>query len=861
MWWLRLITGRGRFRRDSGLGAAGWGLWLLLAWLSHASAQVTMTAGLDRDLITLGESATLSLVCEGAGSVPAPAIPAIKGLNIRYIGPSQQFSFVNGRMASSVTHSFQITPLSAGEFVIPALRITAEGKALASQPIRIKVVAGAAAGGAAGAAAPRLAFSQLHLPKPALYLGEAVPVEIRLFFLDTRLGAAPQLQSAPELAAEGFTVGPLGRPTESRAAVSNRVYMVVTFKAAVSAARTGTLTLGPAICAAAVPVAPASRSRVNPGFPFDRDPFEDFFGPRVQMQNMQIVSEPLAVRVLPLPATNAPPDFSGAVGRFQMAVEASPTNVAVGDPITVRVRLTGRGPLEALRLPDWKWPDFKLYPPTSRVETADPLGLEGAKVFELVLVPQKADLRELPALTWSYFDPDEKAYRTLAGMPVPLVVRPGPSGGGTALSSPSAGPGANPDAQAEPPDIAPIRLHPGILEPASPPLLGQPWFLLLQLAPIALWLGLRIRRLRHDQWHRNPRLRRQRDVSRLVADGLLDLRQMAELNQAESFYAALFRLLQEQIGERIDLPASSITESVIEEHLRPRAVPEETCALLHDLFQKCNQARYAPAQIQEGLFFQVPKVETAFAALRNLSLILLACLFFDAGAARAARADAAFDAANRSYAQGQFAEAIQGYEEIRQSGLASPALLFNLGNACLKADQIGKAIACYRIGLRIAPRDRDMRANLKLARARIGTPAAPGESRWWAWLGWLTLDEWTLAAAASFWAWLILAAAGLWNPARPAPWRRATWTLAGATLALAIGLALAAHRHFRSAGAVVVIDDASARYGPLEEARIHFHLRDGAEVRILDRQNDWLQARDAAGRIGWLQSSQLWLIE
>ncbi|HRZ47357.1 MAG TPA: BatD family protein [Candidatus Paceibacterota bacterium] len=858
---MRLITGRDRFRRDSGLIAVGWGLWLLLAWLPHANAQVTMTAGLDRDLITLGESATLSVVFEGSGSPPAPTIPAIKGLNIRYVGPSQQFSFVNGRMTSSVTHSYQVTPLAAGEFVIPALSIAVEGKALTSQPIPIKVVAGAAGGGVPGTAAPRLAFSQLHLPKPALYLGEAVPVEIRLYFLDTRLGAAPQLQSAPELAAEGFTVGPLGRPTESRTAVSNRVYMVVTFKAAVSAARTGTLTLGPAICSAAVPVAPASRSRVNPGFPFDRDPFEDFFGPRVQMQNMQIFSEPLSVRILPLPATNAPPDFSGAVGRFQMAVEASPTNVAVGDPITVRVRLTGRGPLEALRLPDWKWPDFKLYPPTSRVEASDPLGLEGAKLFELVLVPQKADLAELPALTWSYFDPDQKAYRTLAGAPVPLVVRPGLSGGGPAPSSSAAQPGARPNASSEPPDIAPIRLHPGILGPASPPLLRQPWFLLLQLAPIALWLGLRIRRLRHDQWHRNPRLRRQRDVSRLVADGLLDLRRMAELNQAESFYAALFRLLQEQIGERLNLPASSITESVIEEHLRPRGVTEDACALLHDLFQKCNQARYAPAQIQEGLFFQVPKVETAFAVLRNLSLILLACLWFDGGAARAAGADESFDAANRSYAQGQFAEAIQGYEEIRRGGLASPALLFNLGNACLKADQVGKAIACYRLGLRIAPRDRDMRANLKLARARIGTAAVPGESRWQAWLGWFTLDEWTVAASVLFWSWLVVAAAGLWNPVRPARWRRATWTLAGATLALAIGLALAAHRHFRSVAAVVVIEDAPARYGPLEEARIHFHLRDGSEVRILDRQNDWLQARDAAGRIGWLKGSQLWLIE
>jgi len=42
----------------------------------------------------------------------------------------------------------------------------------------------------------------------------------------------------------------------------------------------------------------------------------------------------------------------------------------------------------------------------------------------------------------------------------------------------------------------------------------------------------------------------------------------------EAFFATLFRLLQEQLGERLELPASSITEAVIEEHLRPRGVPE-----------------------------------------------------------------------------------------------------------------------------------------------------------------------------------------------------------------------------------------------------------------------------------------------
>ena len=56
-----------------------------------------------------------------------------------------------------------------------------------------------------------------------------------------------------------------------------------------------------------------------------------------------------------------------------MTVTAGPTNVAVGDPITVRVQISGHGALDALTLPDQPaWRDFKTYPPTSKVKINGP---------------------------------------------------------------------------------------------------------------------------------------------------------------------------------------------------------------------------------------------------------------------------------------------------------------------------------------------------------------------------------------------------------------------------------------------------------------------------------------------------------
>ena len=114
------------------------------------------------------------------------------------------------------------------------------------------------------------------------------------------------------------------------------------------------------------------------------------------------------------------------------------------------------------------------------------------------------------------------------------------------------------------------------------------------------------------------RLRRQRQVAQLVHDGLNDLRRLAAENNSDEFFATLFRLLQEQLGERLDSPASSITEAVIEERLAPLGTPEPVLNGLRELFQWCNQARYAPIRGSAELNSVVGQFETVIGELQEL---------------------------------------------------------------------------------------------------------------------------------------------------------------------------------------------------------------------------------------------------
>jgi hypothetical protein len=169
-----------------------------------------------------------------------------------------------------------------------------------------------------------------------------------------------------------------------------------------------------------------------------------------------------------------------------------------------------------------------------------------------------------------------------------------------------------------PQDILPIRQNFGALAQASTPLVARPAFLVLQSVPVLAFLAALVWRKRTDNLANNPRLRRQRAVAQLIAGGLDDLNKFAAENKASEFFAMLFRLLQEQLGERLDCPAISITEADVDARLVALGAKPETMEALRELFQACNQARYAPVQTSQELSALAAKFKKAAGELQML---------------------------------------------------------------------------------------------------------------------------------------------------------------------------------------------------------------------------------------------------
>ena len=569
----------------------------------------SLTASLDRSSILLGENATLSITFEGASPETVPMPPAIPNLEVAYVGPSSQFSFINGQVSSTVTHVFTLTPRQAGDYSIPAMTIDVGGQKLSTQPLKLSVARPGAPPSDTGAAGAEPVLFKLVLPKKELFLGETVVAELQLYLSDKIQNFGRfQLNSIP---ADGFTVGKMVEGQRHRVQAGDTLYTEIPLSVALTPVKTGALTLGPVTAGMVVEFAVPNHHR---------DALWDPFGmmQRTEQRTVSVATDAETVQALPLPNAGAPPNFNGAVGNYAMTVTAGPTNLAVGDPITVRVQLTGSGALDSLALPDQPaWHEFKMYPgAAAKVDSSDSLGIRGTKTFEQVVVPQNADIRSLPPVSFSYFDTDKRSYQTLTGPDIPLAVH---AGGAAAVPVVASAGRAGQDAP-PPPDIVSIKQHFGEVAEAGPPLIRRPWFLALQGAPALALVTAVFLRKRSENLANNPRLRRRRRVAQQLREGMIDLQKFANANQSDEFFATVSRLLQEQLGERLDLPASAITEAVIEERLLPLGVPETTAAALRDMFQTCNQARFAPIKTSRELAAFIPKVDAVLRELREVGL-------------------------------------------------------------------------------------------------------------------------------------------------------------------------------------------------------------------------------------------------
>lgn len=228
---------------------------------------------------------------------------------------------------------------------------------------------------------------------------------------------------------------------------------------------------------------------------------------------------------------------------------------------------------------------------------------------------------------------------------------------------------------------------------------------------------------------------------------------------------------------------------------------------------------------------------------------------------------ATYNQANGLYAQGMYAEAIDVYDDLIESGVTNGFLFYNLGNAYFKEGEIGKAILWYSRARRILPRDSDVSTNLEFARRvrpdKLGQTAQPTFLRAVKRVVFgLNLSE---LAFISFGLYLLaVISVVLFILARGLRVRRATGrssVILGVALFLCMfWLGGRIYHENRNIECVVMVRQVDAMSGPDDNYTKVLSLHEGTEALVEEEREGWYLIKLPSGLGGWIPARAAELI-
>jgi BatD DUF11 like domain len=411
-------------------------------------AEPSVTASLSESSTDVDHPVQLEISIENARVTRPPAVFA-DGLSINFAGTSSQARILNFQASSVTTFTYVVTPTKTGTFQIPPVEVTIGGKVYKTSPLTLTVVQenGNNADGSTDSDQPF--FGELIVPKESAYVGEEIPIELRFYFSQgIQYQPYPQGQY-PLVDGEGFVTKKYPEPTEKRLISNGRTYNVVVYRTGLSGVKAGKLDLNSATQSFLIAATFGPRSA--PGL---MDPNQNF-----QQQVADIKTNGASILIKPIPITDRPANFSGAVGEFTLSLTSNPPKAHTGDPITMSVEIKGLGNFDRMEQPAISNADgWRVYEPSVEMKSLDELGLSGTKRFDYTLVATKP-VKSLPEVEFSYFDPATEKFVTLkppstsieiAGDQLPGIA-PAPAGqGGSSSQRPK---------PAQTSDVLDIRLH------------------------------------------------------------------------------------------------------------------------------------------------------------------------------------------------------------------------------------------------------------------------------------------------------------------------------------------------------------------------------------------------------------------
>ncbi len=584
---------------------------VLVAILSCASAwaQVTFQATASQSCELGGTWRVVFKVNDSDATDFTP--PSFENFDVMS-GPSSSvysnYQMINGKFTSesSLAITYLLSPNVEGELTLGEATVKVDGKVYKSKPIKVKVTPRSSGGSASGDEArqdggrretiqqagtkvtPKDLYFTVTLSRDTLYEQQAVLLTYK-YYARTGVGLTNiSLQQQPDM--KNFYVESMDLPDHlehNTEMVNGHLYKTgVYLQYLIFPQKSGTLIIPPIQIDCKV----VQQERVT-------DPFDFFFNNGGQVVvDVQRKTPEVKFNVLPLPSP-APANFSGAVGNFQIKGSVLENVVKTNDVATYRLSVEGNGNMKLLRAPSPEFPaDFEVYPAkTDEKLQRTASGIKGHINYDYTFVPRNVGEYVIPQIDYVYFDPEEKAYKTIQAEPFPVNIKQGKNAGKT------------PTLKKREEDILPIinaKERQG--GEVSMVWLGSLGYYMVLAVLFFLFLVLVVFWRIMNKRRNDVVGKRRRGAHRKASKHLKKVSAMLKDGSAgAAFYGELSRAMKNYISDKYSVQAMHLSSSSLCELLSEKGVSHESLQQLRSLLDECEFQQFSgnpnPSKMNELL--------------------------------------------------------------------------------------------------------------------------------------------------------------------------------------------------------------------------------------------------------------------
>ena len=547
------------------------------------------------------------------------------------------------------------------------------------------------------------------------------------------------------------------------------------------------------------------------------------------------------------------------MGNFTISAQLNKKEAKTGEPLNLRIVVSGSGNLKLLKAPIVNFPksfdkyDVKVTDKTHLTTN----GIEGNMIYDFLAVPQQIGKYDIPPAEFVFYDTKKQQYRTIRTQRFSLKIEKG-TGTSSEMSK---------FEEEQNKDIRPIMQGPAVMMKAKRMFFTSAlWFILLFVivaVTVAIFVVLR---QRQEICSDSRRLRGSK--ANKVATRRLKLagKLMEECRQNE-FYDEVLHALWGYVSDKLGISAEQLTRQNIAETLNRRTVNAETVESFIAAIDECEYERYAPGDSQGNMsktydmaVKAIMDIEATMKSNKKASaLVLLALVMSTLPLATNA---ATKTSADQEYKRGNYPQAITDYKSLLKK-TPSAEVYYNLGNAYFRSDSIPQAILAYERAALINPGNSYIRFNLQFARGKtIDKVAEPDEMFFISWFrsaaNLATVDGWAtmvLISAALLGCFILLYFFSSRILVRKVGF--------GCAIAFAILFVLSnifalyqKNALTSKEGAIIMAPAANLKKTPIRSGADEAVLHEGTRVDIADRSiKGWLGVKLADGREGWIEEN------